>query len=67
MRDDDIVDLLLKTTKHQVNITDQRDDEIIHKLKSTNEGITVTDTHITSKGVHPVKWDEFIWDLGTWG
>jgi len=44
-----------------------REDEIVDILKIVNENITITESHAISKTPHPVKWDEFLWSMATWG
>lgn len=68
MRDNDIIDLILQTTKKQLNTAVNRDDNLINIIELVEEEITLTDTSTTIEyKSHPVKWGEFTWNLATWG
>ncbi len=58
-REEDIIELLLKVAKQQMNITDKREDELIHIVKLLKETTTTTETSLlVTKEDHPVKYDE---------
>ncbi len=68
MRNQDLIDLLLKVTREQQNKIDVRDDELVDKLKLVNETVSLSDSIISiTKTAHPVKWGEPLWSLFTWG
>ncbi len=73
MKDDDIVELILKTAKDQYNTAEYRDNEILHVITTVDETITVTESSLAiTKTSHPAKWGTVgvptvVWNRATWG
>jgi hypothetical protein len=65
---EDPIELLLYLAKQQIKGAESRDDSLIHLITKGTETITATDAEVSiNVKAHPVKWDQFTWDLATWG
>jgi len=63
----ELKDLLLSLIREK-NSFYVREDEQVDVLKMIEEEINITDdTFIITQNSHPVKWNQFIWGLATWG